>query len=236
MPDNISEVFCMIIDFKNVSYSIPNGENIYKELNLKVYENEYYGILGKNGAGKSTMIEMIMGSRKLEQGEIRVFGENVNNSSRTNKHKVFVATHDMEVPGNILVQDLLDFYAYFYPDYSKSLEQKLLKDFEVDPKKRFGSLSTGQKVKAVLCAGFAAKVSLYLFDEVTAVLDPKSRRYFFNFLNEFRKTHTCSVFLATNIAEDLEHCMDKVLFIDDEHRVLIKDVDEIDLLFEKDAS
>jgi len=226
----------MIIDFKNVSYSIPNGQSIYKNLNLKVYENEYYGILGKNGAGKSTMIEMIMGARKLEQGEIRVFGEDVTSSTRINKHKVFVATHDMEIPGNILVQDLLDFYAYFYPDYSKDIEKQLLKDLEVDPQKKFGSLSTGQKVKAVLCAGFAAKVSLYLFDEVTAVLDPKSRRYFFRFLNEFRKFHNCSVFLATNIAEDLEHCMDKVIFIDDDHKVLIKNVEEIDRLFEKDAS
>ena len=228
----------MIIDFKNVSYSIPNGQTIYKDLNLKVYENEYYGVLGKNGAGKSTLIEMIMGARKLETGEIKLFGENVSHSNRTKKNQIFVATHDMEIPGNILVQDLLDYYSYFYPNYSKELEKKLLRDLEVDSKKKFGSLSTGQKVKAVLCAGFAAKVSLYLFDEVTAVLDPKSRRYFFQFLNSFREDHDCSIFLATNIAEDLENCMDKVIFIDDNHRVLIKDVEEIDQLFEseKDAS
>jgi ABC-2 type transport system ATP-binding protein len=227
----------MMIDFKNVSYSIPNGQKIYKDLNLRVYANEYYGVLGKNGAGKSTLIEMIMGSRKLESGEIKVFGEDVSSSGRKNKNKVFMASHDMEVPGNISVRDLLDFYAFFYPDYSKEIETKLLNDFEILPKKKFGSLSTGQKVKAVLCAAFAAKASLYLFDEVTAVLDPKSRRYFFKFLNEFRTYHSCSVFLATNIAEDLEQCMDKILFIDDDHRVLIKGVDDIDLLFEdKDAS
>ena len=130
----------------------------------------------------------------------------------------------------------MDYYSYFYPNYSKSIEEKLLVDLEINPNQKFGSLSTGQKVKAVLCAGFAAKVSLYLFDEVTAVLDPKSRRYFFRFLNEFRNVHDCSIFLATNIAEDLEQCMDKVIFIDDKHKVLIKDVEEIDRLFDKDAS
>lgn len=226
----------MIIDFKNVSYSIPNGQEIYKDINLKVYENEYYGILGKNGAGKSTLIEMMMGARKLTSGQIKVFSEDVSASNRTQKHKVFVATHNMEVPGNVGVKDLLDYYAYFYPHYCKETEERLLKDFEIKLDQKFGALSTGQKVKAILIAAFSAKASLYLFDEVTAVLDPKSRHYFFKFLNEFRENHNCSIFLATNIVEDLENCMDKVIFIDDERKILIKDVEELKKIFVKDAA
>lgn len=226
----------MIIDFKNVSYSIPNGEEIYKDINLKIFENEYYGILGKNGAGKSTLIEMMMGARKLTAGEIKVFGEDVSASNRINKHKVFVATHNMEVPGNVKVKDLLGFYQYFYPDYCLDTQEKLLSDFEIKTSQKFGALSTGQKVKAILVAAFAAKASLYLFDEVTAVLDPRSRHLFFKFLNELREKHQCSIFLATNIVEDLENCMDKVIFIDDDRRILIKDVEELKKLFEKDAA
>ena len=209
----------MIIDFQDVTYMIPNGDIIYKNLNLKVFNNDFYEVLGKNGAGKSTLIEMIMGLRKLTQGTIKVFGEDCSSSSRQNKHKIFVATNDIQIPGSIEVSALLKFYEELYPTYDRNIEAELLKLFEIESHKKIGALSTGQKVKVMLIAGFAAKVQLYLFDEVTAVLDPKSRRNFFIFLNRFKNEHTCSVFLATNIAEDLENCMDKVIFLDDNHQV-----------------
>lgn len=222
----------MILEFQNVTYSIPNGQTIYKNLNLKLFKNEFYGVLGKNGAGKSTLIEMIMGLRKLNEGRILVFKEDPTSSSRIHKENIFIVTHDMLIPGFIAVKDLMKYYQYFYPNYSVEIENQLLALFEIDPKKKFGSLSTGQKIKAMLCAAFAARVELYLFDEVTAVLDPKSRRNFFKFLKQFRVYHSCSMLLATNIAEDLENSVDKVIFIDDDHKVLLRDVDEIDALFE----
>ena len=229
--DKFTEVF-MILEFQNVTYSIPNGQTIYKNLSFKLFKNEYYGVLGKNGAGKSTLIEMIMGLRKLEEGRILVFDEDPRDSSRIHKEKIFIVTHDMLIPGVIKVSDLLKYYQFFYPNYSKEIEEQLLTLFEIDPKKKFGSLSTGQKIKATLCAAFAARAELYLFDEVTAVLDPKSRRNFFKFVKQFRIYHSCSILLATNIAEDLENCVDKVIFIDDHHKVLVRDVEEIDALFE----
>lgn len=226
----------MVLDFQNVTYSIPNGQTIYKNLNLKIFKGDYYGVLGKNGAGKSTLIEMVMGLRKLAEGKILVFEEDPTSSSRIHKNKIFVVTHDMLIPGGISVKDMLNYYKYFYPNYSKEIEKQLLKLFEIDPNKKFGSLSTGQKIKAMLCAAFAARAELYLFDEVTAVLDPKSRRNFFKFLKQFRVYHSCSMLLATNIAEDLENSVDKVIFIDDNHKVLLREVSEIDALFDDDNS
>lgn len=226
----------MILDFQNVTYAIPGGETIYKDLNLKLFAGEFYGILGKNGAGKSTLIEMVMGLRKLSSGKILVFEEDPFASTRVKKNKIFVVTHDMVVPGSIQVKDLLSYYRFFYPNYSCEIEKELLSLFEIDPKKKFGSLSTGQKIKAMLCAAFSARVQLYLFDEVTAVLDPKSRRNFFKFLKRFRVYHHCSMLLATNIVEDLENAVDKVIFIDNNHKVIVTKVNEIDSLFEENET
>lgn len=222
----------MVIDFQNVTYCIPNGQMIYKNLNLKLQKNSYYGILGKNGAGKSTLIEMTMGMRKLTEGKVLVFDEDPNATSRVNKDKIFIVTHDMQIPGFVNVKDLLSYYELFYPNYDRKLEAQLLSLFEIDKSKKFGSLSTGQKIKAMLCAAFAAKVELYLFDEVTAVLDPKSRRNFFKFLKTFRSIQESTILLATNIAEDLENSVDQVIFIDDHHEVLLRDVDQLDSLFD----
>ncbi len=226
----------MILEFQNVTYKIPSGELIYKNLNLKVYKNEYYGILGQNGAGKSTLIEMIMGTRKLSAGRIDIFGEKADDSYRKQKHRIFVVSHDFAVPGHIASRDLWAYYKFFYPNYSIELQERLARIFQIDEKKKFGSLSTGQKVKSLLVAAFAAKAELYLFDEVTAVLDPKSRRRFFEFLKEFKTLNDCSVFMATNIAEDIQTCMDKVLFIDDNREVKIKDAQDIESLFYEDDS
>lgn len=222
----------MILDFQNVTYKIPNGETIYKNLNLKINEGEYYGVLGKNGAGKSTLIEMIMGIRKLSEGRILVLNEDPTSNGRRQKNKIFVVTHDIQTPGSVIVKDLLKFYQFFYPNYSLEIETQVLDLFEIDKNKKFGSLSTGQKVKALLCAAFAARAELYLFDEVTAVLDPKSRRNFFKFLRDLRVYHPCSILLATNIAEDLEANVDKVIYVNDNQKVLIKNVKDIDSLFE----
>ncbi len=223
----------MIIDFQNVSYSIPNGQPIYKNLTLKVFKNDYFGILGKNGAGKSTLIEMIMGMRKLDAGKIFVFGEDPNDSTRLQKNRIFIVTHDMLIPSHIAVKDMLKFYQYFYPKYDLETESYLLNLFEIDRNKKFGALSTGQKIKAMLIAAFSAKAELYLFDEVTAVLDPKSRRNFFKYLNKFREEHECALLLATNIAEDLHNSVQKVIFIDDHHKVKVRPIELLDELFDE---
>lgn len=223
-----------MIIFKNVTYQIPNGDVIYHDLDLKIHENEFYGVLGKNGAGKSTLIEMMMGLRKISQGEIQVLGEDPQSSYRSQKHRIFVVTHDMMVPSNITIKHLLEYYAFFYPNYDLTVQSELLDLFEINIKKKFGALSTGQKIKALLCAAFAAKCDLYLLDEVTAVLDPKSRRNFFKYLRTFRQKHPCSLLLATNIAEDLYQSVDNVIFIDSSHRVLVTDVERLDSLFDLD--
>lgn len=222
----------MIIELRDVLYQIPNGDTIYHNLNLKVNEGEFYGVLGKNGAGKSTLIEIIMGLRKISGGEVKVFNEDPQGNYRSQKNKIFVVTHDMTVPSNISIKHLLEFYQYFYPNYDISIQNELLELFELDQKKKFGTLSTGQKIKALLCAAFSARVELYLLDEVTAVLDPKSRRNFFMYLKKFRSLHPCSLLLATNIAEDLHQTVDSVVFIDSAHKVLVTDVDKLDSLFD----
>jgi ABC-2 type transport system ATP-binding protein len=142
----------------------------------------------------------------------------------------------MLIPSHISVKEMFNFYEYFYPNYSREIERKLLELFEIDKSKKFGALSTGQKIKGMLCAAFSSQTDLYLFDEVTAVLDPKSRRNFFKFLKWFKEKHCCSILLATNIAEDLTNSVEKVIFIDDDHKVKIKPIDQLDRLFEEGDS
>lgn len=207
----------MLVKVENVTYRIPNGHVVYENLSFKLELGEFMGILGKNGAGKTTLIDLLMGFRPATSGNIEVLGENPMSFHRRNKQNIAVLSHDIQIQKSHSVRNYLDFNAFFYDKYDKKNELELLKYFEINPDSKMGSLSTGQRVKAQIISAISAKPKLLLMDEVTAVLDPESRKQFFVLIKEVRKQKDCSILLATNIAEDLNGVVDNVLFIDNMH-------------------
>lgn len=224
----------MVIRLKDVIYKIPNGHVVYENLNFELELGEFIGVLGKNGAGKTTLLDLLMGYRPITTGEIEVLNEDPMSLSRRRKKDIFVLSHDIQIQSSHSVRNYLDFTSFFYENYDKDKEQELLEYFGINADVKMGSLSTGQKVKAQIVAAMSAKPKLYLMDEVTAVLDPESRKQFFTLLKKLHAQKDCSLILATNIAEDLNGVVDKVLFIDHKHAD-VHEVSEIEHLFNLDV-
>lgn len=220
----------MLIKVENVTYKIPNGHVVYEDMNFKVELGEFIGVLGKNGAGKTTLIDLLMGFRPVTSGFIEVLGENPMSFHRRNKQNIAVLSHDIQIQKSHSVRNYLDFNAFFYDKYDLNKELDLLDYFDINPNAKMGSLSTGQRVKAQIISAISARPKLLLMDEVTAVLDPESRKQFFVLMKEIRKQNNCSLLIATNIAEDLNGIVDNVLFIDNKH-TKIHPVNEIEHLF-----
>lgn len=225
----------MLVKLRDVNYCVPNGDSIYEELNLELHLGDFFGVLGKNGAGKTTLMDLLTGYRPITSGEISVLGENPNSTKRRNKNQIFVLSHDIQIQQSHKVENYLEFTSYFYPNYDRKIEQKLLEFFDLDRNAKFGALSTGQKVKAQIVAAFSSRVQLILMDEVTAVLDPESRMRFFEVLKDVKERKDCSIIMATNIAEDLNGIVDKVLFID-RKKAITHEVSAIRHLFNLDKS
>lgn len=223
----------MVIRLKDVIYKIPNGHIVYENLNFELELGEFIGVLGKNGAGKTTLLDLLMGYRPITTGEIEVLNENPMGLSRRHKKDIFVLSHDIQIQSSHSVRNYLDFTSFFYENYDKDKEQELLEYFGINADVKMGSLSTGQKVKAQIVAAMSAKPKLYLMDEVTAVLDPESRKQFFVLLKKLHAQRDCSLIMATNIAEDMNGVVDKVLFIDHKHAD-VHQVSEIEHLFNLD--
>ena len=224
----------MLIKLKNVNYQVPNGQEVYENLNFELFLGDFFGVLGKNGAGKTTLIDLLMGYRPITTGEISIMGEDPMSSHRRKKHEIFVLSHDINIQQSHKVQNYLEFTSFFYENYDKELEKEMLEYFGIDINAKFGALSTGQKVKAQIVAAVAARPKLILIDEVTAVLDPESRKRFFVVLKRLKKQGNCSLIMATNIAEDLNGIVDKVLFIDHKNADVYP-VEEIKHLFNLDG-
>lgn len=222
-----------MIYLKNVDYKIPNGDTVYESLDFTLELGEFVGVLGKNGAGKTTLIDLLMGYRPITSGKIEIMGEDPMSLSRRKKKDIFVLSHDIQIQSSHSIDNYLEFTRFFYGNYDRAKEKELLKYFQLEPSRKIGSLSTGQKVKAQIVAAISSKPKLFLMDEVTAVLDPESRKQFFVLLKQLHKQKACSLIMATNIAEDLNGVVDKVLFIDHKH-ANIHSVSEIEHLFNID--
>lgn len=202
-----------IISFENVTYSIPHSDTILEEVSFSLNQSEFFGVLGQNGAGKTTLIDLILGFREVTRGEIKVFDEDPHAIERQHREKVLFISQDVVMKTSLTVREHLDFHSKFYPKYSKEEELRLLDVFKLKPESKVGSLSTGQQKKVQIIAGFSSKPELILIDEITAVLDPRTRTTFFEELLRVQMTTECSIILATNIAEDLINRVQKVLFI-----------------------
>ncbi len=203
-----------MLKVKDLVYQIPQGDVVLDNINFEVNQGEFLGILGRNGAGKTTLLDLIMGFRPHTSGEILVNDEHPQSTNKINAHEVAFLSQDLKLKQGTSVGKFLEFHSFFYPQYSKTKEQELLKFFELDPKQKIGSLSTGQQKKTQIVAGIASQAKLILIDEITAVLDPETRMKFFVLLEKIHREGKSAIVLATNIVEDLSGRVDKILFID----------------------
>lgn len=204
-----------IINIRNLTYTIPHSDSILEDINFELGENEFVGILGHNGTGKTTLLDVILGLKKPSHGSIQVFDEDPHILERKNKEKIVFLSQDVTIKGNLSINDFLKFHSAFFPDYSHEDEDHLLRVFELPRDLKVGSLSTGQQKKVQVVAGLATRPKLIIVDEITAVMDPETRDIFFSELLKVREKYSSSVLLATNIAEDLMGRVDRVLFISD---------------------
>jgi ABC-2 type transport system ATP-binding protein len=219
-----------MISIKNLSYSYPRDHLVFNDLSCEINQGEFWGILGRNGAGKTTLIDLILGIKYPSNGEVRVLNKDPNSPKEDHQNEVVFLSQDIQVKGDITIEEFLKFHSYFYNKYSKDIEQELLQYFDLDPGALVGALSTGQQKKVQVISGLASDTKIIIIDEITAVLDPETRFKFFSKILEFNKKLKKTVILATNIAEDLKGRVDRILYIND-FKGEVLDPSKIDEIF-----
>lgn len=202
-----------IISLSHVNYTIPHCDTILGDVSFDIEQGEFYGILGQNGAGKTTLIDIILGFRQITGGKVNVLGEDPHSVNREHRDKIIFISQEVIFKTSLTIKEHLKFHSTFYPKYSIEVQDRLLGVFNLDVDSKIGSLSTGQQKKVQIVAGFSSRPQIILIDEITAVLDPTTRSIFFAELHKIRVETNCSILLATNIAEDLIHRAQKILFI-----------------------
>lgn len=183
-------------------------------VSLSVDAGEIYGFIGPNGAGKSTMIKTLLNFLFPTSGQARIFGMDCAAQSYAIKKQTAYVPAEVRFYDELTVKELLDYSGRFYKQGADADEW--VRRFDMEPKKRIGQLSTGNKKKLALAVALACRPKLMILDEPTNGLDPLMRQTLFAALRE-QQAAGCTVFLSSHNLDEVQTLCDRVAIIRDGH-------------------
>jgi ABC-2 type transport system ATP-binding protein len=196
------------------------------DVDLSVNEGEIYGFIGPNGAGKSTMIKTLLGMIFPTRGSADIFELDCVRHSHVIKRQIGYVPSEVRLYEDITVRRMLRFSDSFYPGAGEEYTRAFMDAFELEPDKKIGELSSGNKKKTALVAALASRPKLLILDEPTNGLDPLMRRTLFDaLLSEQQKGAT--VFLSSHNLDEVESLCSRVAIIREGRIVDIKKISEL---------
>lgn len=186
-----------------------------RELSLTVERRRITGFLGRNGAGKSTTIKMLLGMIRPTAGTGRVLGYDVADPAQSLeiRRRIAYVGEDKGLYGYMTVAELIRFTRAFYPDWRPEIEARLLKDYQLPLGRKVKAISKGMRTKLALLLALARRPELVILDEPSEGLDPVSIEELLQALQEVRDAGT-SVFFSSHQLSEVERIADRVLMID----------------------
>lgn len=190
------------------------GNKVIENLSLSVAAGEVYGLLGANGAGKSTTIQCILGTREADSGTVRILGLNPWENRKQLFEQVGVQFQETNYPDKIKVRELCEETACLYRQ-SSSYGELLQKFGLVDKREAFVSeLSGGQKQKLFIVLALIPNPQVVFLDELTTGLDTKARRGVWKGLQEL-KEQGLTIFLSSHFMDEVEILCDRIGILKD---------------------
>ncbi|MDQ0352245.1 ABC-2 type transport system ATP-binding protein [Alkalibacillus filiformis] len=184
-----------------------------KGVDLRVEKGEVFGFIGPNGAGKSTTIRVLLGIIRANSGEAKIFGQDVWKDAVDLHKKIAYVPGDVNLWPNLTGGQVIDYFISLrgaQVDQQRKLQ--LIERFQLDPTKKCGTYSKGNRQKVALVAAFAAEADFYILDEPTSGLDPLMERVFQQCVIE-AKERGSSVLLSSHILSEVEKLCDHVAII-----------------------
>lgn len=183
-------------------------------LDLAVEAGEVHGFLGPNGAGKSTTIRILLGLTRRSGGAGTVLGKDPWSEAVAIHHDLSYVPGDVTLWPNLSGGETIDLLTGLHGGADRALRDRLVRDFDLDVRKKGRSYSKGNRQKVALIAALSRRASLYLFDEPTSGLDPVMEAVFRAEVARIRE-EGATVLLSSHIMSEVEHLCDRVTIIRD---------------------
>ena len=193
-----------VISVKNLSQRYGRGRIIYENLSFEVPKGRILGLLGKNGTGKTTTINILMGFLKPQSGECRIFGEDITSLTPETRSRIALLLEGHVQYSFMTISQIEKFYSKFYPRWNSEAYYGLMKKLKVTPDQKISSMSNGQRSQVALGLILAQNADLLVLDDFSLGLDPGYRRLFIEYLRDFVKKEGKTVFMTSHIIQDLQ--------------------------------
>lgn len=198
-------------------------KQILKDINLSIPRGKIIGLLGKNGAGKSTFIKLVNDLLTPTSGEILINGENPGVAS---KEIIAYLPERTYLDKEMTIKQSIKYFEEFYSNFDSKKAIKLLEDLNLDINTKIAKMSKGMQEKLQLILVMSRTAELYILDEPLGGVDPATRDYILDtILSNFNEG--ASVIISTHLISDIERILDEVIFMNDGEIVLTSSADEL---------
>ncbi len=203
-----------MINIENLQFRYPGTKRqVFDGFSLNIQGGGIYGLLGKNGTGKSTLLYLISGLLRAQQGSVSVDGHDSRRRDAEMLQEVFIVPEEYDMP-DLSLRDFISLQRMFYPRFSEEVLAACLRGFEMPEEPNLSELSMGQKKKVYMSMALASGTRLLLMDEPTNGLDIPSKALFRQVVSR-HMTDDRTLIISTHQVHDIEALLDHVLIIDD---------------------
>ncbi len=187
---------------------------IYEDLSFEVKKGKILGLLGKNGTGKTTIINILNGYLRPRAGVCRIFGEEMDHFTPQTKARIGLLLEGHIQHTYLNVVQIEKFYSSFFPNWNRDAYYELLKKLQVTKTQKISTMSCGQRSQVALGLLFAQNPDLLILDDFSMGLDPGYRRLFIEYLKEYATAEDKTIFLTSHIIQDMEMLIDDCIILD----------------------
>ena len=195
-------------------------------VDFRLEENRIYGLLGRNGAGKTTIMQLLTGQLFPDGGELEVFGRTPAEHADVLRRICFIA-ESQRYPDSFHASHVLQAAPWFFEHWDAEFAERLIDDFRLPTRRPIKKLSRGQLSAVGVIVGLASRAPLTFFDEPYLGLDAVARQIFYDRLLEDYAEHPRTIVLSTHLIDEVANLLEHVIVIDQGRILLDRDADEV---------
>ena len=213
-----------MIDISNLSYSY-GSNTVLQNISLKLGEGRIYGLLGENGVGKTTLLTLLCGLKKTEQGSISIDGFNPYKRQPELLQSLYYLPDEV-APYNQEARRFARFAGSFWPLFDMNKFLSIMREFETDPDQKMNKMSAGQLKKTYIAFALACNSKYLFMDEPTNGLDIPSKAQFRKAVGLYTPENS-TIVISTHQVRDLENIIDPIIILDRRDVLLNATIEEI---------
>ncbi len=202
-------------------------EKFKLDVSLNVMPGQITGLVGKNGAGKSTTFKAILGLIKTEGGEILLDGQSAATLTNKEKEKLGVVLSNSHFSGWLTINDIIPVLRSMYVEFEEAFFTAKCAEMELPMKKPIKEFSTGMAAKLKVLIAISHNAEFLILDEPTSGLDVMARNEILDMLREYMTQENRSILISSHISSDLEHLCDDLYMIDNGQIMMHEETDEL---------